>query len=96
MPEYFYVYPAYLAKGSPRSMGRRVPAGEAPVEVTLESIVEAARRMGFKADAEPTKQYPRQFYAYAGRVKVMKKAGISKARFLREIARDLKAHPRSS
>ena len=95
MPEYFYVYPAYLTKGSPRSLGRRVAAADAPTEATVEAIVEAARRLGFRAEGEPAKHYPRQFHAYAGRVKVTKKAGVSKTQFLRDLARDLKAHPRT-
>jgi signal recognition particle subunit SRP19 len=95
MPEYFYVYPAYLAKNSSRSLGRRVPAAEAPADVSVEAILDAARTLGYKAEGEPGKQYPRQFHTYAGRVKVMKKPGVSKARFLRDVARELKSHPRS-
>lgn len=95
MPEYFYVYPAYLAKGSPRSMGRRVAAADVPSEASVEAIVDAARRLGYQAEGEPGKQYPRQFFAYAGRVKVMKKGGVTKARFLRDLARELRTHPRS-
>ena len=86
MPDHFYIYPAYLDRAGSRRAGRRVPAGTAPAEVSIEAIVTAARALGYRADAEPEKQYPAQFFQYAGRVKVTKKAGVSKARALREIA----------
>ena len=70
-----------------------MPSASAPEEVTVERIVAAARTLGFWAEAETGKQYPRQFHAYAGRVKVAKKAGVSKARALREIATALAASP---
>ena len=89
MPDHFYVYPAYLEK-VPRSGGRRVPAAEALVDVKVEEIVEAAKRLGLKAEAEPEKDYPRRFFTYAGRVKVTKKAGTSKAAFLRALVGELR------
>ena len=89
MPEHFYVYPAYVEK-VPRSAGRRVPASESLGDVSAEEIVEAARRLGVKAELEGGKQYPRRFFTYAGRVKVAKKAGITKAAFLRALAGELR------
>jgi signal recognition particle subunit SEC65 len=89
MPDYFYVYPAYLARGSSRARGRRVPAPIAPSDVSLEEILQAARAMGFEATAEPEKSYPRQFYRYDGRVKIAKKAGVTKTSFLRRLASEL-------
>jgi signal recognition particle subunit SEC65 len=89
MPEHFYVYPAYL-EGGPRATGRRVPASDGLGDVSAEEIVEAAKRLGAKAELEADKQYPRKFYAYAGRVKVTKRTGSSKAAFLRELARELR------
>ena len=89
MPEHFYVYPAYLEGGS-RATGRRVPAADGLTEVTAEEIVEAAKRLGAKAELESDKHYPRTFYAYAGRVKVTKRAGTTKAAFLRDLVRELK------
>jgi signal recognition particle subunit SEC65 len=91
MPEHFYVYPAYVEKVS-RSAGRRVPADDGLGDVTAEEILEAAKRLGAKAELEADKQYPRRFFTYAGRVKVAKKAGTSKAAFLRALARELKRH----
>jgi signal recognition particle subunit SEC65 len=89
MPDHFYVYPAYLEKTA-RSSGRRVPAADGLVDVSAEEVVEAAKRLGLKAELESEKQYPRRFYTYAGRVKITKKAGTSKAAFLRDLAHELK------
>jgi signal recognition particle subunit SEC65 len=92
MPDHFYVYPAYLGRMLSRKDGRRLPEGEAVSDATVEEIVDAARRLGFKADAEPEKQYPRRFFAYEGRVKVTKRAGTTKTAFLRAVAADVKKH----
>ena len=91
MPDHFYVYPAYLEK-VPRASGRRVPSADALGDVRAEEIVEAAKRLGLKAEVESDKQYPRRFFAYGGRVKVSKKAGTTKAAFLRALAHELKNH----
>jgi signal recognition particle subunit SRP19 len=90
MPDHFYVYPAYLTSSSSRTLGRRVPKAAAVPEASLEEIVRAAQALGFQAVAEPTKQYPRQFYTYAGRVKVTKKAAVTKTRFLQQLAAQLR------
>jgi signal recognition particle subunit SEC65 len=91
MPDHFFVYPEYLSRSATRALGRRVPARVALEEVTLEAIVQAAARLGFTAVAEPEKHYPRQYHRYAGRVKVTKRAGVTKARFLHQLAETL--HP---
>jgi signal recognition particle subunit SEC65 len=90
MPDHFYVYPAYLSKTGSRALGRRVPLPDAVPEATLEQITKAASSLGYKAEAEPGKQYPRQFYRYAGRVKVSKKPGVAKTQFLKELVRELR------
>jgi signal recognition particle subunit SEC65 len=89
MPDYFYVYPAYLAKGLSRADGRRLPADRALVDVTADEIALAAKKLGYKAEAEPAKHYPRQFFTYAGRVKVTKRAGATKTAFLTAVAVEL-------
>jgi len=93
MPDHFYVYPAYLTSSSSRALGRRVPKSAAVPEATLEEIVRAAQALGFQAVAEPAKQYPRQFYTYAGRVKVTKKPAVSKAHFLVQLAAQMHQAP---
>ena len=92
MPDHFYVYPAYLGRGLSRAGGRRVPVAETLPDLTSEEIVEAAKRLGFRAELETTKQYPRRFFDYSGRVKVTKKGTVTKARFLRDLAAELAKH----
>ncbi len=92
MPDHFYVYPAYLTKDLPRALGRRVPTAGALADVTTEEIVQAARALGFKAEVEADKQYPRQYHMYAGRVKVVKKAGVTKSRFLAQVIQEIRRH----
>jgi signal recognition particle subunit SEC65 len=92
MPDHFYVYPAYVGRGLSRKDGRRVPEGESVADVTAEEILEAAKRLGFKAEVEADKQYPRRFFTYGGRVKVVKRAGTTKGAFLRAVAADVRKH----
>jgi signal recognition particle subunit SEC65 len=92
MPDHFYVYPAYLGQGRSRTDGRRVGFEESVTEVTAEEIVQAARRLGYTAEVEPAKDYPRDAGSYAGRVKVQKRAGTTKARFLHLVSAELRAH----
>ncbi len=89
MPDHFFVYPAYLAKGLSRQDGRRIGADRALADVTLEEIASAAKRLGLKAEIEADKHYPRQSYLYGGRVKVTKKAGTTKGGFLRALGNEL-------
>jgi signal recognition particle subunit SRP19 len=92
MPDHFYVYPAYLGHGLSRSDGRRLPVADSVSDLTTDEILESARRLGFKAEVEAEKQYPRQFYTYAGRVKVTKRDGTTKSAFLRALAVDVRKH----
>jgi signal recognition particle subunit SRP19 len=90
MPDHFYVYPAYVDRGLSRTEGRRVPAPQAVSDVTAEELLQAAKRLGWRASVEPEKQYSRRFFSYAGRVKVEKKAGTTKERFLRLVAEEIR------
>lgn len=89
MPDHFYVYPTYLGKGGSRSDGRRVPASLALPDLTGEEIVAAAKELGYKAEVEAEKQYPRAAAHYGGRVKVTKRGKQTKAAFLRALATEL-------
>ncbi|MCI4364304.1 MAG: signal recognition particle subunit SRP19/SEC65 family protein [Thermoplasmata archaeon] len=91
MPDHFFVYPSYLGRKGTRALGRRVPAALAVPEATVERIVEAAQKLGFKAVAEPTKAYPRTPLGSPGRVRVTKRPGIPKTAFLRSLAEQLRA-----
>jgi signal recognition particle subunit SRP19 len=89
MPDHFFVYPSYLRRATTRALGRRVPQAVAVTEPALAEIVEVAQSLGFTATAEPDKQYPRAVHAYAGRVRVVKKVGVTKTVFLRQLADEL-------
>ncbi|HTT15259.1 MAG TPA: signal recognition particle subunit SRP19/SEC65 family protein [Thermoplasmata archaeon] len=89
MPDHFFVYPAYLGKGLSRQDGRRLRADLALTDLTLEEIAAAAKKLGLKVEIEADRHYPRQAAQYAGRVKVTKRAGTSKAGFLRQLAGEL-------
>jgi signal recognition particle subunit SRP19 len=90
MPDHFYVYPAYLGRGHSRSEGRRVPTSDTMAEVTAEEIAQAAKRLGYRAEVEAGKQYPRDVSTYAGRVKVTKRDGLTKAKFLRLVTGEMR------
>jgi signal recognition particle subunit SRP19 len=90
MPDYFYVYPGYLTEGSTRREGRRVPAPLAVRDVTSEEIAEAARKLGYHAEVQSDKHYPRQFFTYSGRVKLTKKSGATKTAVLRALVSEIR------
>ncbi|HXW67782.1 MAG TPA: signal recognition particle subunit SRP19/SEC65 family protein [Thermoplasmata archaeon] len=92
MPDHFYVYPAYLGRGLSRRAGRRLPESEAVADATAEEIAQAAQRLGYRAELESAKQYPRRFFAYEGRVKVTKRAGTTKTTLLRALAAEVRRH----
>jgi signal recognition particle subunit SEC65 len=58
--------------------------------VTAEEIAQAAKHLGYRADLESDKQYPRREFTFAGRVKVQKRAGTTKERFLRQLAEEVR------
>lgn len=93
MPDHFYVYPAYLTRGISRADGRRVPASVAVPEATVEAIAEAAKRLGYAVEVEAAKSYPRLPHRLAGRVKVTKRPGVSKAGSLRRIGEAMNQLP---
>jgi signal recognition particle subunit SEC65 len=90
MPDHIYVYPAYLTKDGTRAEGRRVPSAHAPLTATVEQIMAAAKSLGFQAQAEPERGYPRQGAAEGGRVKVTKRSGVSKTKLLKLLADEIR------
>jgi signal recognition particle subunit SRP19 len=90
MPDHFYVYPSYLDRGLSRAEGRRIPEPEAVGDLTVEEIARAAQRLGFRAEVESAKQYPRRAWSGGGRVKIAKRSGTTKAGFLRPLAREIR------
>lgn len=91
MPDHFYVYPSYLLKTASRTQGRRVPADVAmSEEVTVEEMLEACKALGVRAEGEAKKVYPRSVGVVEGRIKVIKKAGLTKSSFLRKLAAEVR------
>jgi signal recognition particle subunit SRP19 len=91
VPDHFYIYPSYLRKPNPRTLGRRVPAELALPEVTPQQIAEAAQRLGLRAEVEPSKNYPKEAHRLEGRVRIVKRPGATKQGVLRQIAEALRA-----
>ncbi len=90
MPDHFYVYPVYLKRSVPRSEGRRVSADLAVTgELSAEGLGEAARALGYSVEVE-TKHYPKEAWKTEGRIKVMKRKGVTKAQFLVKLAQTLR------
>jgi signal recognition particle subunit SEC65 len=90
MPDHIYVYPAYLSKDGSRADGRRVPSSHAPPTATVEQILAAAKSLGFQAQPEPERGYPRLGSTEPGRVKVTKRAGVTKTKLLRLLADEIR------
>jgi signal recognition particle subunit SEC65 len=90
MPDHIYVYPAYLLKAGSRADGRRVPTAHAAPSATVEQILAAAKTLGFTAEAQPERSYPRQGGGETGRVKVTKRSGVTKVRLLRLLADEIR------
>lgn len=55
------VYPAYVDAAYSRSEGRRVPAGEAVEDPTVDEIAKAVQQVGYDAVIEREKTYSREF-----------------------------------
>jgi len=89
MPDHFYVYPSYLARGRSREGGRRVPVDLSLPDLTLEEVLAAVQHLGYSATVEADKQYPRAVALYQGRIKVTKHGSGTKAAFLRTLATEL-------
>jgi signal recognition particle subunit SEC65 len=89
MPSYFYVYPSYLKKATPRAEGRRIPLPSA-VTGNLEPprLLAACKALGYEAELEE-RHYPREAWRNEGRLKVTKREGVTKQEFLRALAREL-------
>ncbi len=61
------IYPAYFNIHYSRREGRRVPKHLA-FEPKLETIAKAARELGYEAEVEEDKKYPRFWWKEKGRI----------------------------
>lgn len=82
------VWPIYFDSTRSRSEGRMVSAYEGIKEPTLDDIITAALKAGFKPEIEREKKHPKTWHESSGRVLIPKKGPKSAA--LKKIARSLK------
>jgi signal recognition particle subunit SRP19 len=81
------VWPIYFDSTRSRSEGRMVSTQEGVKEPTLDDIVTAALKAGFKPETEREMRHPKTWHESAGRILVPKKGPKSAA--LKRIARSL-------
>ena len=86
---YLVLWPVYFDSGKSRSEGRRVPKRVAVPSPKASEILEAARRLGFKAVLEEGKRYPSSWWEASGRVLVAP-PGLKKTEVIRAIAEELR------
>jgi signal recognition particle subunit SRP19 len=91
MPEkdMLVVWPIYFDSTKSRSEGRMVSIQEGVKEPTLDDIIAAALKSGFKPEIEREKRYPKTWHDSAGRILIPKKG--PKSATLKRIARSLAA-----
>lgn len=82
------VWPFYFDVNKSRSEGRKVPRNLAVKEPTLEKIVKAARKAGYKVKVEEGAKHPAHWYNKKGRIFVF--SSEKKTVIIRKIAEMLK------
>ena len=84
------VWPEYFDSNLTRAFGRRVPKKLAIPAPNIESILKAAKSLGYKPILEREKRYPRRWWRKdGGRILVNRKGG-SKTKILINIAKRMK------
>ena len=78
------IWPLYFDAARSRSEGRMVPASVAISSPTLDQLITAAIRAGYKPEIERDKRHPSNWYESSGRILVPKKE--PKSAVLRKIA----------
>lgn len=82
------IWPIYFDSSRSRSEGRMVSAAEGIKEPTLDDVITATLKAGYKPEIEREKKHPKTWYDSAGRILIPKKGPKSAA--LKRIARSLK------
>ncbi|MCD6209200.1 MAG: hypothetical protein DRJ46_00925 [Thermoprotei archaeon] len=82
------IWPFYFDVNKSRSEGRKVPRNLAIKEPTLEKIVKAARKAGYKVEVEEGAKHPAHWYNEKGRIFVF--SSEKKTVIIRKIAKMLK------
>ncbi len=85
------IWPIYFDAARTRSEGRMVSLQDAVNEPTLDNVITAALKSGFKPEIEREKKHPKTWHEpeAAGRILVAKNG--SKSRALKRIASSLKS-----
>ncbi len=81
------IYPAYFNVHYSRREGRRVPKSLA-FEAKLDTIVKAAKALGYEFEVEEDKRYPRFWWKEKGRIII--ETDEPKNEVIRKIARKVK------
>ena len=81
------IYPIYFNINYSRKEGRRVPKSLA-FDAKLDTIVKAARELGYKFDVEEEKRYPKFWWKEKGRIIIY--TDESKNEVLRKIAKKVR------
>lgn len=87
------IWPLYFDVNRSRSEGRAVSLNDAIKEPSIDDIITAALKSGFKPEIEREKRHPKNWHESAGRILVLKKG--PKSEVLKKIARSLKSKRRS-
>ena len=82
------VWPIYFDSERSRSGGRMVSGQEAIANPTLDDIIAAATKAGYKPEIEREKKHPKDWYDRSGRLLIKKRE--AKSLVLKKIARGLK------
>jgi signal recognition particle subunit SRP19 len=84
------IWPEYFDSNLTRASGRRIPKKLAFPAPKIESILKAAKSLGYKPVLEREKRYPKRWWRKdAGRILVSPK-GVSKTKMLTNIAKRMK------
>jgi len=87
------IWPVYFDSSRTRSEGRAVSEEKAVNSPSLEDLISAARKAGFRPEIEREKKHPSQWYEGSGRILIYKAA--PKSAILRKLSQALKAGKKS-
>jgi len=87
------IWPLYFDAKRSRSDGRAVSLSDAVKDPSIDDIITAALRAGFKPEIEREKRHPKNWHECAGRILIPKKG--PKSGVIRKIARSLKSKKKS-
>jgi signal recognition particle subunit SRP19 len=83
------IWPLYFDAARSRSEGRMVPASVAISSPTLDQLITAAIKAGYKPEIERDKKHPSNWYECSGRILVPKRE--PKSAVLRKIAMSMRS-----